>query len=144
MKEIKYDSGIYLLEILLDNKTDIKVGKKGKFSFPAGYYYYSGSAQRILKSRLKRHLSKDKKLRWHIDYLIDKGKVLDFHTWPAGKKGECVVAGLLQSKAGGKVVVPGFGSSDCKCNTHLYYFERQLDKSLLPDKIKIGSVDIDR
>ncbi len=58
MEKIKYDSGIYLLEIFLENKEGITVGKLGKFLFPVGYYYYVGTAQNRLHSRLKRHLSK--------------------------------------------------------------------------------------
>ena len=62
MKEIntEYDSGVYVLEIFLHKPNKIEVGALGIKTFPPGYYYYCGSAQKNLKSRIERHLSKNK------------------------------------------------------------------------------------
>ena len=139
MKDIEYDSGIYLLEIYLENKSEISVGKMGKYIFPTGYYYYIGSAQLRLHSRLKRHIRKDKKLRWHIDFLIDKARLVDFFTWNAGRDKECMLSSFLEEYLQGDIIVPGFGSSDCSCISHLYYFSSPLDKALLPEKIESRS-----
>lgn len=128
MKDSGYDGGIYLLEILLESKKEITVGKLGEYIFPAGYYYYVGTAQRRLHSRLKRHLSKNKKLRWHIDYLIDKAKVIKYYTWNVGRDQECILSQVLKNFLGGDAIIPGFGASDCKCKSHLYYFSRPLHK----------------
>ena len=60
----------YQLHIQLTRPVTITVGRLGKFQFPAGQYVYTGSAKRNLEARIRRHLSKHKKLRWHIDYLL--------------------------------------------------------------------------
>ena len=64
------NSGTYQLVIHLEADRIITVGKLGRFHFPAGYYIYSGSAQKNLTHRISRHLRKKKPLRWHIDYLL--------------------------------------------------------------------------
>jgi len=114
----KLNSGPYQLIIKLATKRRIKVGKLGSFIFPAGYYVYTGSAKKTLEARIGRHLSRVKKLRWHIDYLLQYATVVDVIRYPYGL--ECKLNKLL-SQQGGNVVVKRFGSSDCKCVTHLLY-----------------------
>ena len=58
--------GCYCLTIHLKNAKKIKVGKLGMINFKKGYYVYVGSAMNSLESRLKRHLSEDKKLLCNI------------------------------------------------------------------------------
>ena len=68
---IKKVPGTYAL--ILENKKsrNIQVGKLGSFSFPPGWYVYTGSAfgPGGLASRVGRHFKFKKKCRWHIDYL---------------------------------------------------------------------------
>ena len=47
------NSGIYNLIILLRKDAIIIIGKLGKFSFPKGYYVYTGSAKKNLSSRIE-------------------------------------------------------------------------------------------
>lgn len=64
----------------MKRKTEIKIGKKlGFIEFKKGICLYIESAMNSLKSHLKRHLSDDKKLHWHIDYLLGNRncKILD-------------------------------------------------------------------
>lgn len=114
----KPDSGSYQLVIKLADKRRIKVGRLGSFVFPAGYYVYTGSAKRGLEARIARHLRRDKKLRWHIDYLLQYATVVEVKRYPNG--GECELNKTLR-RLGGEVIVEGFGSSDCGCETHLLY-----------------------
>lgn len=110
----------YQLHIQLNRSVTITVGRLGKFQFPAGHYIYTGSAKRNLEARIQRHLSKHKKLRWHIDYL---------RVHPAAQvirversvKAEC----SWNQETDGKIVVPRFGASDCRagCGSHLKYLE---------------------
>ena len=67
--------GCYCLTIHLNNTKRIKVGKLGNINFKKGYYVYVGSAMNSLESRIKRHLIDEKKLHWHIDYLLKKTKI---------------------------------------------------------------------
>ena len=57
--------GTYSLLICLPEEKEIVVGGR-KASFPAGYYVYVGSAMGGLDQRIRRHLSREKRKRWHI------------------------------------------------------------------------------
>lgn len=108
----------YQLIIYLGNRQSIQVGRLGNFDFPAGMYVYTGSAQRGLVSRVRRHLAVNKKFRWHIDYMlsVSDARVVELHF---SARPECTV----NQQGKGEVIVPGFGASDCRlnCNSHLKY-----------------------
>ena len=108
----------YQLIILLDKKSKITIGKLGTFLFLKGKYVYTGSAKKNMDKRITRHLSKDKKLRWHIDYFLyhPQAKVLSVYK---SNLEEC----SLNMKGNSSFPVKGFGSSDCKnnCPSHFKY-----------------------
>lgn len=116
--------GVYHLLIHLPQDTTIQVGKLGSFSFPAGYYIYTGSALNGLESRIARHLRRGKCLHWHIDYLLQHGCIIDVITHRTAERLECQLNKDILSLPGCKVLVKGFGSSDCDCSSHLAYFEK--------------------
>ncbi|MGM0470859.1 MAG: GIY-YIG nuclease family protein [Bacillota bacterium] len=115
------DSGIYNLIIKLDSDQQIEVGSLGKLEFKSGYYIYTGTAQRNLTARIERHQSNDKKLHWHIDYLLQFGEVIDVALWSGSKELECQLHQFLLNNCSVKELVAEFGASDCQCNTHLLY-----------------------
>ena len=106
----------YQLVIRLARSVRVAVGRLGVFTFPAGMYVYTGSATRNLEARVQRHLAKEKKLRWHIDYLLTAPGVGVLEVRRSTEP-ECV----LNQRGHGEIVVPGFGASDCrmKCGSHL-------------------------
>lgn len=113
--------GCYCLIIKLDEDSMIKIGKRlGKIQFKKGHYVYVGSAMNSLTSRIRRHLSSDKKLHWHIDYLLEHSEINEVIFNVSEKKVECELSQYLASKACG---IPNFGCSDCKCESHLYFFK---------------------
>jgi len=57
-------NGIYQLVIHVPQKKSIKIGRKGTFDFPRGYYVYTGSAKKGLKARISRHLKEAKRKFW--------------------------------------------------------------------------------
>lgn len=116
--------GTYCLLIRLNDDSRIKVGKKGQIDFKSGYYVYVGSALNSLEGRIKRHLRNDKKLFWHVDYLLESknSQVVEVFYIDDGKKHECDVATHL-SQNGSEV--NGFGCSDCNCTAHLFYFPKK-------------------
>ncbi len=118
------DSGFYQLIIRMGQEREIVVGKRGCFRFPSGFYVYTGSAKRGLESRISRHLRTRKRTRWHIDYLLRYGRVVDVRRYSPGGRSECGLSRRVEKAKGSKVVVPGFGSSDCRCPAHLFYFQR--------------------
>ena len=113
--------GIYVLIIELIQPADIVVGKRGIFSFNAGFYAYIGSALNSLEKRIERHLRKDKKRHWHIDYLMEKAEVQCVICADTDKKVECEITGKLTGIFTG---IKGFGCSDCKCRSHLFYSKK--------------------
>lgn len=112
----------YCLIIKLHRDSTIKIGKLGEIGFKRGYYVYVGSALNSIDARIRRHLSKEKKLFWHIDYLLNSfnSAVKEVVLERSHEKWECNVA-MEISKEGLPVVK--FGCSDCKCGSHLFYFK---------------------
>ena len=114
--------GCYCLIISLDNSSKIKIGKLGKIDFQKGYYVYVGSAMNYLESRIRRHLKSEKKLHWHIDYLLKKSEITDVIYNESTKKVECELSQYISTNAKG---MKDFGCSDCDCESHLYYFKNR-------------------
>ena len=116
-------SGTYLLLLKVAAVADIDVGKLGELAIKPGFYVYSGSAfgPGGLNARIGRHLRPLKKLRWHIDYL--RREVDDIAAYfQIDSRNECAFAKALGT-AGGEIPLKGFGSSDCRCVSHLFYFK---------------------
>ncbi len=113
--------GAYVLIIKLENGRKIKVGKLGRFYFPRGYYVYVGSAMNSIEGRVCRHLRTKKRKHWHIDYLLEKGKIIEVFVIPSKLKIEEEVAEEFEKH--GEIIAPGFGASDSKLNSHLFYFK---------------------
>jgi Uri superfamily endonuclease len=112
------DQGIYVLLIHLPVSIMLSAGALPPRSYPRGTYWYVGSAQRNLRSRIFRHLRTNKPTRWHIDYFLTRRetKIEAVFTLAAGKSLECSTAGGLGLHG---EVVRGFGASDCRCPGHL-------------------------
>ncbi len=97
-----------------DVRTD--VGALGSVTIRKGEYCYIGSAKNGLDQRIARHMSKDKKIHWHIDHLTIIADVIE--AFDTVSMEECE----LRKAAGSSGMVPavkGFGCSDCRCDTHL-------------------------
>ena len=121
VKKEAVDGGSYLIVLRLPREKTIEVGGLGAIKFKKGFYVYVGSARKNLSKRIERHRRERKRFRWHIDYLREKAEFL--HDLPMRTRDdiECAVAGALRNTAGWEI--PGFGSSDCPCPTHLFGFE---------------------
>ena len=96
----------------------LSVGELGKVDFKPGYYAYIGSAFGGLEKRVNRHLREEKKIHWHIDHLLIHARAVDVVAAPSEERKECDVSNEL---AKGLPSIKGFGSSDCKCESHLFY-----------------------
>jgi Uri superfamily endonuclease len=114
----KKPKGCYILLIELNEDGIIAVGKLGSIAFAKNSYAYVGSAMSGLETRIGYHLRKNKSFHWHIDYLLDKAPVKEIILCQAEERLECTIAQALAQKL---LSVPGFGSSDCKCRSHLYF-----------------------
>ena len=116
--------GLYVLLVEIDKLYNIQVGRRWNCLFEEGYYAYVGSALGNLEKRVARHLSAQKKLHWHIDYLLNWSTVREVIYSETSQKKECLIAQALSEKLASK---SGFGCSDCHCSSHLF-FCRNYDK----------------
>ena len=112
------DSGSYILILRIPRDITIPVGSLGRIFFSGGHYMYVGSAKLNLTKRMERHLRKRKKYFWHIDYLRDHAEACTAIPIRSNASLEHEVASALRRIANWSV--PGFGSSDCSCETHLF------------------------
>jgi Uri superfamily endonuclease len=106
----------YQLLIAIAEPLRICIGHLGCFDFPAGHYVYTGSARQNFEARISRHLSHNKKMHWHIDYLLAAPGVA-IREVLRYSEAECDT----NQQVTGEILVRGFGSSDCrnKCGSHL-------------------------
>ena len=121
--------GSYIVVIHLPEKAYIQIGALGEICFNKGYYLYIGSAMakvgpNTLENRIKRHVSehKNKKLFWHIDYLLANkiSLVTMIYLVPTILRLECIISKEISEVSDN--YIKDFGSSDCQCPSHLYYF----------------------
>jgi len=110
--------GSYILVMKLEKDKTIQVGKHGKIYFKNGFYIYVGSALNGLEQRINRHLKTNKKKHWHIDYLLDFAEIIGILYKESEIKTECEISSKLEKKLES---IFGFGSSDCRCKSHLFY-----------------------
>jgi len=112
--------GVYVLIIRINQAIQLKIGALGELAFAEGLYAYVGSAQNNLELRVARHRRKEKRLFWHIDYLLNNeaAEVMTVYYKPGRKTEECKIASLLEANA---QPIAGFGCSDCNCNSHLFW-----------------------
>lgn len=114
---------MYCLVLQTDGAV-IRVGARGEVVFPAGWYCYVGSAlgpgglARVARHIRCYHGEGGHRPRWHIDYLLTNSRfVLErVVTGETTDRLECTLARRLGGDG-----VPGFGCSDCRCATHLFY-----------------------
>ncbi|MDW5562601.1 MAG: GIY-YIG nuclease family protein [Methanomassiliicoccus sp.] len=91
----------------------------------AGRYAYVGSARNGLEARTGRHLEGTGKKRWHIDYLMGMAEDKEALLFPSGDDIECSLAFRLRALPGTAEPIAGFGSSDCRCRSHLFRLDRR-------------------
>ncbi len=113
------DRGSYILLIRVENPKRIGVGSLGSIHFRRGYYLYVGSAMGSLSKRVNRHLRKKKPLRWHIDYLVKEADYIKALPIRASEPLECFISNAIREIADDSI--KGFGTSDCRCESHLYW-----------------------
>ncbi len=119
-------TGTYALIFHLDERHRVRIGSLGTLEFEPGDWTYVGSGQgrgsTDLRGRLRRHLSTAERgaenPHWHIDHLLDATRPRIKGAWLLPYDAECELARSLSRRAPG---VPGFGCSDCDCESHLFH-----------------------
>jgi sugar fermentation stimulation protein A len=113
-----HDRGSYFLVLELKRDRSLSVGGLGRVRFRKGFYVYVGSAMKNLSKRMERHRRLLKKQFWHIDFLRPAAR---FHAALAVRSSSRLECDLARAVADlSEWDIPGFGSSDCRCASHLF------------------------
>ena len=115
--------GTYALIFTALQKCQSEIGRLGVFELKPGFYVYVGSAfgPGGLRARIAHHSKIAGRPHWHIDYLgpfltlreiwYTEDPVHREHQW----------ARIISDIRGVSVPLAGFGSSDCRCRSHLFF-----------------------
>ena len=119
-------AGTYILLLRCTATCAITVGRIGRPQLRPGYYLYVGSAfgPGGLRARIGHHLRRAVRPRWHIDYLRRYTR-LEGVWYCCGSRCEHEWAAAISAIPGVEVEMLGFGSSDCRCRSHLYWVSEQ-------------------
>ena len=100
-----------------------EIGRLGSLQLIAGFYMYVGTAfgPGGLKARIAHHCQIARRPHWHIDYL---GPFLNLREiWytedPVHREHQW--AQIIANTRGVSIPLAGFGSSDCRCQSHLFF-----------------------
>ena len=129
----KIHSGCYQLVLRLEQVISLEVGSLCRLNLSKGYYLYTGRHRKSLWRRIERHLQKDKRVYWHIDYFtthpaIQMDHIIIFPETDA----ECKINQEVQHFLNARLLYPGLGSGDCnnKCGAHMQYVEDLLEEDI--------------
>ncbi|MCB0745660.1 MAG: GIY-YIG nuclease family protein [Ignavibacteriae bacterium] len=129
------NSGIYILELKINHEFQFSHKIFGILKLRKGFYYYVGSAQKNLSQRIDRHIKKNKKLHWHIDFITTSKNVKVsrvFAISSANKSDECSLVKNLENQYNFTHPIKNFGNSDCNiCESHLLYTPTKINHSHL-------------
>ena len=124
MNDNDASTGTYLLLLACDRVAEMTIGKLGLMTTVPGYYLYVGSAfgPGGIRARVKHHAITAARPHWHIDYLRTQADLVE--AWCVfGARTEHEWAHALMRVEESVICLQGFGSSDCSCATHLFYFK---------------------
>jgi len=131
----------YIIIIFVDKRIRIPVGSLGYIPFEIGYYMYIGSGGRNYMKRINRHYRISKKIRWHIDYLTNLYPPIK--TYIIEDTDEYSLSSFLYSK--NFQYVKGFGCTDKKSVSHLFYFKSRVELNnaikMISKRFKITPLD---
>lgn len=125
--ELPDGPGTYILWLESEVRRQITIGRLATLSLRPGVYLYVGSAfgPGGLRARVQRHHRRKKKARWHVDYL--RAHTALSEVFYCDDAVEHLWAEELAGSPGAEIPLPRFGSSDCRCRSHLVYFRRRRD-----------------
>jgi len=115
--------GTYILCLQLKQPTKIAIGKLGIFDFKEGFYFYVGSAfgPGGIQARCGHHIKISTRPRWHIDYLRQHCDLQHIIYSDEHQQLEHQWAHFASSINSIETPIAGFGSSDCRCLSHLFF-----------------------
>ncbi len=134
--------GTYALILRCAGSAEVSVGRLGTLPLRRGWYVYIGSARGPggLRARLLHHLRPVVRPHWHIDYLRHHAAVGVKEVWTTcdRRATEHSWSRAFGRAPGALAPFAGFGSSDCDCHAHLFYFSRRPATTLFSRSARAG------
>jgi Uri superfamily endonuclease len=129
--------GTYAFLLSSASDAEIRVGRFGDMQLQSGFYLYLGSALGPggVRARVNHHLHASPRPHWHIDYLRPHASVEEVWLCHGRKRREHLWARFLARMPGVSVPMPGFGSSDCACEAHLFFFKSRAMRDRIQDAL---------
>jgi len=134
---MKPGPGTYALILSCPRGKLVQIGKLGSLELRRGFYVYVGSAlgPGVVRARVAHHRRVSRRPHWHVDYLrphtrlervwYSLGEVRREHHW----------ARVIRALEGASLPIAGFGSSDCRCAAHLFFFAKRPSLGGLADSV---------
>lgn len=118
--------GTYALVLCSETDQLIRVGRLGAVRVPWGFWVYIGSALGPggVRARVGHHLRISPRPRWHVDYLRARTRLVEVWYAYDAERREHDWAEAMRSRRHADSL-PGFGVSDCRCESHLFRFEQR-------------------
>ena len=135
--------GTYALLLRSNAEQDLQVGSLGNQKLLPGFFVYVGSAfgPGGLKARIGHHRHTFSRPHWHIDYLNEYLSPAEvWYTYDATHR-EDHWSQVLAVARGASIPLPGFGSSDCRCISPLYFFPARPSSNYFRRKVHAGADD---
>lgn len=131
------NKGSYALILRCDRSESILIGQLGQMRLQTGFYIYAGSAfgPGGVNARLRHHYQIAANPRWHLDYLRAGCEPMEHWFTHDPERREHDWAATLLTLPGFNAPMQGFGSSDCRCKTHLAFSAQQPDFGAFRDAL---------
>jgi Uri superfamily endonuclease len=133
---VKSEPGTYALILQNRSTGKVQIGRLGQIELVPGYYIYVGSAfgPGGVRARVSRHWRADKPKHWHIDHLREF--VPPLSAWVSYKPEQLEHQWAQRLYETSEMeAIQGFGCSDCKCYSHLFY------TAVAPENTRFDLVD---
>lgn len=132
------EAGTYALVLSCHVETAIQVGRLASLRLRRGFYVYVGSAfgPGGLRARMAHHSRVSGRPHWHVDYLRAHARLEEVWYCRDAEPREHQWASAVRAIRGAEMPVAGFGSSDCQCRSHLYFFNRRPSRRSLQRKLR--------
>jgi len=130
--------GTYVLILDVARDCEIRVGALGPITFRAGHYAYVGSAMGGLRARLARHLRENKRMHWHIDYVLARARIREIWYRASEERRECAWAAAMGAYPDAEPHDAAIGASDCGCHTHLFWSALPFDANVFRAHVSDG------
>ena len=132
--------GTYALVLASDSTGLLRVGRLGTMELSPGFYVYVGSAFGTggLAARLGHHQESASRPHWHIDYLRAVCDLVEVWFTTEAVHREHAWAKALARMPGACLPMPGFGSSDCTCETHLIWFAQMPSAKAFGQRVRMS------